>query len=167
MKLKSWHIEAVRAALIVGLTLLTMGACQSIPTKWRIGLSGAAKAALGCIDEDDRSLPRHQRVARCTSRILVEAGEVADAISEADQPASDAAPVSKSTPASKAPPASQTAPTSQAAPASQAASASKAAPTSEPAPSEAPSSAAGSSPQGGPGAATRAARDESPQDANQ
>lgn len=136
MKLKSWHIEAVRAALIVGLTLLTMGACQSIPTKWRIGLSGAAKAALGCIDEDDRSLPRHQRVARCTSRILVEAGEVADAISEADQPASDAAPVSKAAPASRA------------------------APTSEPAPSEAPSSAAGSSPQGA------AARDESPQDAN-
>lgn len=70
MKLKSWHKEAIRAALIVGLTLLTMGACQSMPAEWRIGAGGAVRAALGCIDEDDSKLTRRQRVARCTGRIL-------------------------------------------------------------------------------------------------
>lgn len=83
MKLKSWHKEAIRAALIVGLTLLTMGACQSMPAEWRIGAGGAVRAALGCIDEDDSKLTRRQRVARCTGRILAEAGEVAEAIGEA------------------------------------------------------------------------------------
>lgn len=72
--------DIIVAVLTLIVTLLGTQACQSVPDGWRIGLSGAIEAAVGCIDGDDPAESKRRRVVRCTRVILEEAGETIEAI---------------------------------------------------------------------------------------